>query len=79
MFAPIGVFTPLFNIMPVPISEYPGKQFVVCNDVETADILYLSGVVAIVPADMDGNSRLPCDNEAFQGQKDDQVLTGDLL
>lgn len=79
MFVPIGLFTSLFNIMPVPICEYPGKQFVVCNAVETADILYLCGVVAFVPADTDGNSRLPCDNEAFQGQKDDQVLTGDLL
>lgn len=72
--------------MPVPICEYPAKQFVVCNDVEAAYILHLSGVVAFVPADTDGNSRLPCDDEAFpwdseafQGQRDDQILTGDLL
>lgn len=71
MFVPIGLFTSLFNIMPVPICECPDKQFAVCSDVESAYTLYLSGVVAFVPADTDGNSWLPCDNEAFPWDSED--------
>ncbi|KAJ7419260.1 hypothetical protein BTVI_26104 [Pitangus sulphuratus] len=60
-------------ILPKKVMPTPIFLFAVCNDVEAAYIFHLSGVVTFVPIDTNGSSRLPCDSEALQGQKDDQV------
>ncbi|KAJ7409601.1 hypothetical protein WISP_113789 [Willisornis vidua] len=60
------------RVMLIPIGEYPGK--LLSATTLKLYILHECEVVAFIPVDTNGSSRLPCDSEAFQGQKNDQVV-----